>query len=748
MKMFPELEKKSLLGVSEECELVDGKARTAIRFFYHLPISKDAKALYYCYKLKTGPADVRRLVAENLRPCPMLVATTLEELLSANDIENLDRAVEILSDFVELGMHEDSPSSFALYWDVDDQIAFYLLEKKLHALIATAPVTFKKKTNPGVRKLLRDNILKSRSQKKGREFLEVLKMRLGNTGDESIKSDLKLALAFAEEKLDVLLQVLLDSDADSYAVKSALCYLEVSENPEVIKKLREALQKIEDSGRVKLAIAALERASEEHYTQKQRCDLAIAVLLDKKAKKQVRLWALERFGRLSDWEAIKKLVEGIDAVEDKSLLEKVLSELSSWAHWRLTPEKQADFALLVDKKLGDKASKWVRDFLLSNAERKLAQRLYDRSKEEKDKNKKALYESLALDVTRRYQAIERGEISIGTESMVTASLRWLHFHQDRPSGKWDSDAFSKNCDSRQGASCKSAGAAGLDVPITALALLAYNGNGHTHRVGQFKKTVKRALNWLLSQQADSGSFSTSETKAATEKHAFATMAVCEAYGITQDEWLKEPAKKAVSYLLAQQEKSGGWKKGKNAPKANVLTTAWCVFALRAAKYAKIDIPQDSLKKALEFFDSWSFQPKKVKAGFLQVRRLHGIAATVVSSIFCYRSRRHEKLVKLVDILDKNHPKWDDGNGPVYWYFATYSMFQYGGKKWHRWYPALKKALLPTQRMGGCADGSWDPVGPEGKRLGRVGTTAMNALTLEIYYRYARAMLPKPKKAEK
>ena len=45
-----------------------------------------------------------------------------------------------------------------------------------------------------------------------------------------------------------------------------------------------------------------------------------------------------------------------------------------------------------------------------------------------------------------------------------------------------------------------------------------------------------------------------------------------------------------------------------------------------------------------------------------------------------------------------------------------------------------------QRMGGCEDGSWNPVGEWCLAGGRVYATAINALTLEIYYRYKRAQL--------
>ncbi|RKY14435.1 MAG: hypothetical protein DRP63_08530, partial [Planctomycetota bacterium] len=53
-----------------------------------------------------------------------------------------------------------------------------------------------------------------------------------------------------------------------------------------------------------------------------------------------------------------------------------------------------------------------------------------------------------------------------------------------------------------------------------------------------------------------------------------------------------------------------------------------------------------------------------------------------------------------------------------------------------------------QRRGGCADGSWDPVGKWGMVGGRVYSTALNALTLEIYYRYLRYKIRKIRKSRR
>ena len=63
-----------------------------------------------------------------------------------------------------------------------------------------------------------------------------------------------------------------------------------------------------------------------------------------------------------------------------------------------------------------------------------------------------------------------------------------------------------------------------------------------------------------------------------------------------------------------------------------------------------------------------------------------------------------------------------------------------GNEWKACKKALEKALLPNQRQDkGNFKGSWDPVGPWGEDGGRVYSTAICALVLEVYYRYAQVL---------
>ncbi len=71
----------------------------------------------------------------------------------------------------------------------------------------------------------------------------------------------------------------------------------------------------------------------------------------------------------------------------------------------------------------------------------------------------------------------------------------------------------------------------------------------------------------------------------------------------------------------------------------------------------------------------------------------------------------------------------------YWYYATIGMYQLQGTHWDRWNKALRATLVQSQRSSGPLAGSWDPNTVWGGYGGRVYTTALGTLCLEVYYRF-------------
>jgi len=97
-------------------------------------------------------------------------------------------------------------------------------------------------------------------------------------------------------------------------------------------------------------------------------------------------------------------------------------------------------------------------------------------------------------------------------------------------------------------------------------------------------------------------------------------------------------------------------------------------------------------------------------------------------------RKLEKGKKLPPLRPLSEPYPGD---MYYWYHGTNAMFQFGGRAWDTWNKELKKVALELQCDKGPAKGSWDPDGPWGLVGGRVYSTAIMVLCLEVYFRYPR-----------
>jgi hypothetical protein len=84
-----------------------------------------------------------------------------------------------------------------------------------------------------------------------------------------------------------------------------------------------------------------------------------------------------------------------------------------------------------------------------------------------------------------------------------------------------------------------------DSAATAMALLAFQGAGYNHREHKYAAVVRNALDFMVRNQKENGDLfvpldDNSNKSIWLYSHALATLALCEAYGMTQDPALKEP----------------------------------------------------------------------------------------------------------------------------------------------------------------------------------------------------------------
>jgi hypothetical protein len=342
----------------------------------------------------------------------------------------------------------------------------------------------------------------------------------------------------------------------------------------------------------------------------------------------------------------------------------------------------------------------------------------------------------------RKKAVGRFGGSVATESSVEAALRWLARHQEKD-GHWANEKFNEDK-----VNTNSAGNEG----ITGLATLAFLGAGYTHKAGQFADNVKRATEWLAKQQRADGRISKADGgNDPPYNHAIATLALAEAYGMTQDPALRESAQKAVDCVLAWQNPYSGWRYTPKAGDNDASVSGWMIMALKSAKIGGLKTDGAGFQGAVKYLDSVTDE-RTGHVGYGGKNRGRWQSMTSVCmlcKLLMGFDRSEAMLQKQGELLLTDPPDWkkmasrDEGHSMYYWYYGTLAVFQLGGDRWTKWNEAMKKALLPNQCKGGPMDGtladkdgSWDPVDWLQAYSGtRVYATAINALSLEVYYRY-------------
>jgi hypothetical protein len=341
------------------------------------------------------------------------------------------------------------------------------------------------------------------------------------------------------------------------------------------------------------------------------------------------------------------------------------------------------------------------------------------------------------------QAIERG-------------LEWLARHQDED-GKWSASEFSKHCPA--GHVCSGPGNAVHDVGVTGLAMLAFLGDGHTPRSGHYRDNVKRATLWLRSQQDEDGLFGPENGHGYMYGHAIASLAMVEAYGLSRYTVLRRNAQRAIDYIQRARNPYKVWRYYPQDGQNDTSVTGWMVFALKSAKEFGLHVDRDALQCSLAWFDevtdpstgqagySKRGEPSSRKAGlqdrFPSDKTEAMTAVGALCRIFLGQTpEEYPVLDAAADTMLRKPPVWNAADGSIdfyYWYYASYAMFQIGGQRWKQWRRSLSAALVQTQETEGHAAGSWAPISAWGEDGGRVYTTALGVLCLEVYYRYTRLL---------
>ncbi len=323
--------------------------------------------------------------------------------------------------------------------------------------------------------------------------------------------------------------------------------------------------------------------------------------------------------------------------------------------------------------------------------------------------------------------------SDATEAAVTLALEWI-VRQQKKDGLWSLQGPYLDGGSQENR-----------LAATAMALLALQGAGNTHRAGTHRVAVARGWKKLLATQRADGVFDTGPIPPLHESysHAQATIALCELYGMTHDEELREPAERALGYAVEAQSEGGGWRYEPRR-EGDMSVTGWYVMALESAMMAGLEVPHETLERVGDFLDLVAVDDGR-RYGYRRENRARDAqpvtAAVTAEGLLCRQylgwQRDDPRLVEGLAAVMKEKPIDFDADKDLYaWYYITQVAHHAQGAAWRKWNARLRTELPARQVEKGKERGSWDPsLDRWGSAGGRLFATCFATWMLEVYYRH-------------
>ena len=311
-------------------------------------------------------------------------------------------------------------------------------------------------------------------------------------------------------------------------------------------------------------------------------------------------------------------------------------------------------------------------------------------------------------VLRAEDRVGLAELSPETESAIVQGLKYLSENQN------------------------SDGSFGREhvVAETALTLMAFMVQGNFPERPPYGEQMRKGVDHLL-EAARRGKGYMGHSM---YEHGLATLALSEAWGMSsrKDE-IRETLRAAVQLILFAQNKEGGWRYQPRPQDADVSVTVMQLMALASAQEAGILVPDETIKKAIEYVKACScagsggFAYQAHKGGPALARS----AAGVMSLLITGERKCPEVEQGLRYLLGRlNTRDFDNADHYLYaQYYCIQVMYQAGDSYYQQWYPKIRDALLKKQ----TANGSFNAPGRDAGSP--VRSTAFAILILGVPYRF-------------
>ncbi len=313
-----------------------------------------------------------------------------------------------------------------------------------------------------------------------------------------------------------------------------------------------------------------------------------------------------------------------------------------------------------------------------------------------------------------------------SEQAVAMALEWLAKHQ-LPDGSWSFDhRLAKHPNGLDPGSLAEARTA-----ATGMALLPFLGAGMTHKQGKYSQNVHKGLYYLCAQMEPSGALTAGGGR--MYGHGICSIAICEAYAMTQDKSLRPYAERCLQFIMMAQDRAGGgWRYTPNQA-GDTSVVGWQLMALKSGHMGYLRIPPQVIAGVNNFLNTVQADGGAVYGYTGPGRGPATTAVGLLCRMYLGWKQDNPGLEKGVEFLSRQGPS---KTNMYFNYYATQVLHHYEGEMWTKWNSVMRDQLVNDQVKEGHEKGSWYYNGGHGATQGgRLYTTAMCAMTLEVYYRH-------------
>ncbi|MCG8449294.1 MAG: terpene cyclase/mutase family protein [Pirellulales bacterium] len=250
-----------------------------------------------------------------------------------------------------------------------------------------------------------------------------------------------------------------------------------------------------------------------------------------------------------------------------------------------------------------------------------------------------------------------------------------------------------------------------NVGVCSLAGMAFLASGSTPGRGPHAPQIDRCIDYLLSQANDTGFIVAGDatSRGPMYGHGFATLFLCEAYGMAEQPGLRDRLGEAIAVIVNSQNAEGGWRYQPEPKDADISVTVCQVMALRAARNAGIAVPRETIDRSINYVKACQNQDggfrymltagQNPKSQF--ARSAAGVVALYNAGIYD-GPEIDSGLDYLMQFLPENK---QPGRDVFYFYgqyYAVQAMWHAGAERWQQWFPAIRDELVVRQQ----SNGSW------------------------------------------